>query len=74
MSLQESIPEALQTKSELLARPPVSRKDLLAAIQDQGVFDKLYVDLTNRAIKAYQSSRRKRCALKLHASLAALEE
>jgi len=55
-------------------RPPVSRQDLLDAIADEDAFDKLYVDVTNRAIHAYQSSGRRRCSLKLHASLAALEE
>lgn len=55
-------------------RPPVSRQDLLGAIQDEEKFDRLYTDVTNRAIQAYQTSGRKRCSLKLHASLAALEE
>ncbi|KAM0751302.1 hypothetical protein T439DRAFT_325449 [Meredithblackwellia eburnea MCA 4105] len=55
-------------------RDAVSRLDLLGAIGNQEQFDKLYIDLTNRAIQAYQSSARKRCSLKLHASLAALED
>ncbi|KDE05467.1 hypothetical protein MVLG_04157 [Microbotryum lychnidis-dioicae p1A1 Lamole] len=54
-------------------RPPVSRQDLLNAIEDGEAFDKLFIDLTNRSIQAYSQSGRKRCSLKLHASLAALE-
>ncbi|SGY18944.1 BQ5605_C014g07514 [Microbotryum silenes-dioicae] len=54
-------------------RPPVSRQDLLNAIKDGEAFDKLFIDLTNRSIQAYSQSGRKRCSLKLHASLAALE-
>lgn len=52
----------------------VSRVDLVQAIADQDVFDKLYIDATNRSIQAYKLARRKRCAFKLDASLAALEE
>lgn len=55
-------------------RPPVSRKDLLDAISDQDVFDKLYIDLSHKTIQAYQTSGRKRCAIKLHAGLAGLEQ
>ncbi|SDA01500.1 BZ3500_MvSof-1268-A1-R1_Chr10-1g02728 [Microbotryum saponariae] len=54
-------------------RPPVTRQDLLNAIKDGEAFDKLFIDLTNRSIQAYSQSGRKRCSLKLHASLAALE-
>lgn len=61
-------------RGETAKRPPVSRRDLLDAISKQELFDKLYIDLTNRSIQAYQTSNRKRCSLKLHASLAALEE
>ena len=75
MSLNEmaeagSLPDSPGSAAD---RPPVSRKDLLEAIEDRDVFDKLYIDLTNRSIKAYQLGHRKRCSLKLHASLAALE-
>ena len=75
MSLEESISSPLSTPTIAIGkdRPSVSRKDLLSATTDRGVFDKIYIDLTNRCIKAYQTSKRKRCALKLYASLAALE-
>ncbi|KAG8969021.1 hypothetical protein FRC03_004988 [Tulasnella sp. 419] len=53
--------------------PPISQQDLLDAISDQAKFDQLYVTTTNRAIQTYTSCGRKRLALKLHTSLAALE-
>ncbi|BGP18137.1 hypothetical protein JCM10213v2_006192 [Rhodosporidiobolus nylandii] len=75
MSLNEISPSTASTASAAApsSRPSVSRQDLLDAIAEQGAFDQLYVGLTRRAIQAYQASTRKRCALKLHASLAALE-
>ncbi|TKA56715.1 hypothetical protein B0A53_01910 [Rhodotorula sp. CCFEE 5036] len=54
-------------------RPPVTRQDLLDAIERQEVFDELYIDLTQRAVQAYQFTKRRRCAAKLHACLAALD-
>lgn len=54
--------------------PRISRKDLLAALESQEAFDKLYLELTNRAIDIYQRAGRKRSALKMHASVAALEK
>ncbi|GAA5999266.1 transport protein particle complex II subunit TRS130 [Rhodotorula paludigena] len=55
------------------SNPPVTRRDLLDGIAKQDVFDKLYVDLAQKTMQAYQSSGRRRCAAKLHAFLAALE-
>ena len=74
MSLQEvsSVPSP-NPDADGDSRPPVSRKDLLDAITSVENFDKIYVDLTNRTIRAYTTSGRKRCSLKLHGSLAALE-
>lgn len=75
MSLEESLnsPLSTPTNTPTSDRPTVSRKDLLEATKSRDAFDKTYIDLTNRCIKAYQTSKRKRCALKLYASLAALE-
>ncbi|GAA5847602.1 hypothetical protein JCM3766R1_000806 [Sporobolomyces carnicolor] len=75
MSLNEISPSRPSTTAspKTAERPPVSRKDLLDAIADQAVFDKLYVDLSQKTIQAYQTSGRKRCAIKLHAGLAGLE-
>lgn len=75
MSLQEvsSCPTPNPDNMTSQCRPPVSRKDLLDAIENKATFDKLYVDLTNRTIRAFTTSGRKRCSLKLHGSLAALE-
>ncbi|GAA5988713.1 hypothetical protein JCM5350_001988 [Sporobolomyces pararoseus] len=75
MSLNEISPSrpTSPTSSQPADRPPVSRKDLLDAISDRTTFDKLYVELSQKTIQAYQTSGRKRCALKLHAGLAGLE-
>ncbi|GAA5977541.1 hypothetical protein JCM10908_005008 [Rhodotorula pacifica] len=54
-------------------RPPVTRRDLLDAIDQEEVFDSLYIDLTQKAIQAYQATTRRRCAAKLQACLAALD-
>ncbi len=67
-SLSPVIPSAAST------RDAISRPDLREAARNQEAFDKLYIDLTNRSISAYGSAGRKRCGLKLHATLAALEE
>lgn len=78
MSLNEIItersPHILPALPDAVERIRVSRQDLADAIASRDVFDKLYIDLTTRAGAAYQASRRSRCALKLDASLAALEE
>ncbi|GAA5964623.1 hypothetical protein JCM3765_007645 [Sporobolomyces pararoseus] len=75
MSLNEISPSrpTSPAASQPADRPPVSRKDLLDAISDQTIFDKLYIDLSQKTIQAYQTSGRKRCAIKLHAGLAGLE-
>ncbi|ORY76938.1 trafficking protein particle complex subunit 10 [Leucosporidium creatinivorum] len=75
MSLNETVAEVSSDPTrDAKNRPPVSRRDLIDAVASREVFDKLYIDLTNRSIQAYQGAGRKRCSLKLHASLAALED
>lgn len=51
----------------------ISNEDLLRVTNDREDFYKLYIDVTNRAISAYTKAGRRRSALKLHGSLAALE-
>lgn len=55
-------------------KAPVTNDKLLEAMKSQEHFDRLYIDITNRAIRAYQACGRHRSALKLHASLAALQD
>ncbi|KAI5476177.1 hypothetical protein MNV49_000338 [Pseudohyphozyma bogoriensis] len=76
MSLNEHASDSPTNLTPTAPNSPavVSRPDLLAVIHDAEAFDKLYIDLTNRSIQAYSASHRKRCSLKLHASLAALED
>ncbi|KAH8923009.1 hypothetical protein BT69DRAFT_195496 [Atractiella rhizophila] len=76
VALNEHVPNSADTSSSAdraSSLPPISQKDLIEAIASKEALDQLYVKLTNRAIEAYQASGRKRFALKLHASLAALE-
>ncbi|KAG5732737.1 Trafficking protein particle complex subunit 10 [Termitomyces sp. T112] len=51
----------------------ISNSDILKAISDDEAFYKLYVDVTNRAIELYTSTGRRKFALRLHGSLAALD-
>ncbi|KAG6861666.1 hypothetical protein C0995_013672 [Termitomyces sp. Mi166 len=51
----------------------ISNNDLLKAIDDAEAFYKLYVDATNRAIELYTKAGRRKFALRLHGSLAALD-
>lgn len=51
----------------------ITNKDLLASLTDRDVFDHLYIDTTNRAIDMYVKGARRKFALKLHGSLAALD-
>lgn len=74
MSINEHSPEQPSSSITPGGVDNVTRKDLLVAMSNVEHFDKIYIDLTNRAIQAYQASGRKRSGLKMHASLAALEE
>lgn len=75
MSLNETPSSApISPTSPTAPKSGVTRHDLFQAVADVESFDKLYVELTNRSIGAYSASGRKRCGLKLHATLAALEE
>lgn len=51
----------------------ITNKDLVAGMADRDIFDKLYIDTTNRAIDMYVKGSRRKFALKLHGSLAALD-
>lgn len=50
----------------------ITNKILLEAIANEAAFDKLYLDITNRAIDLYIKGGRRKFALKLHGFLAAL--
>lgn len=64
---------------EHLSRPvdpseySISQSELLASIKDEEAFYDLYIRVTNRAIERYAKARRRKFALKLHGSLAALD-
>ncbi|KAF8212360.1 trafficking protein particle complex subunit 10 [Mycena galopus ATCC 62051] len=51
----------------------ISSSDILACIQNRDTFYETYVGITNRAIDMYAKSGRRKFALKLHGSLAALD-
>lgn len=75
MSLEGVEDESATANGEGTERPmQITRQDLLVSLDSQDSFDKFYLDVTNRAIAAFQKCGRKRSALKLHASVAALEK
>ncbi len=51
----------------------ITNTELLAALEDQDALYDLYVNITNRAIELYASAGRRKFALKLHGTLAALD-
>jgi hypothetical protein len=55
------------------AADKISQPDLLASISDREKFFELYIVVTNRAIDMYAKGGRRKFALKLHGSLAALD-
>lgn len=66
-------PEGQEPPSPTSSEPEkqITNSDLLAALTDQDAFDKLYVNVTNRAIEMYINGGRRKFALRLHGSLAA---
>jgi trafficking protein particle complex subunit 10 len=51
----------------------ITNSDFLKCLEDQMAFYDIYVNLTNRAIDAYVKAGRRKFALRLHGSLAALD-
>lgn len=51
----------------------ITRTELLASLSDRDALYDLYVNVTNRAIELYATAGRRKFALKLHGSLAALD-
>ncbi len=51
----------------------ISNQDLKAALKDKDAFFELYVTLTKRAIELYANAGRRKFALRMHGSLAALD-
>ncbi|EKM55480.1 uncharacterized protein PHACADRAFT_143869 [Phanerochaete carnosa HHB-10118-sp] len=51
----------------------ISNTDLRSALQDQEAFFESYIGLTNQAIELYASAGRRKFALRMHGSLAALD-
>ena len=51
----------------------ITKTELLSSMDDQDALYELYVNVTNRAIELYASAGRRKFALKLHGSLAALD-
>jgi trafficking protein particle complex subunit 10 len=51
----------------------ISNSELLKCLGDQAAFYDLYIKLTNRAIDTYVKAGRRKFALRLHGSLAALD-
>ena len=61
---RDTSPESLET---------ISRNDLRHALNDKEAFYELYIGHTNRAIEFYANAGRRKFALRMHGSLAALD-
>ncbi|PSR94078.1 hypothetical protein PHLCEN_2v4506 [Hermanssonia centrifuga] len=61
------------SKPKEQALDTISNLELRTALQDKDTFFELYVGLTNRAIELYASAGRRKFALRMHGSLAALD-
>jgi hypothetical protein len=51
----------------------ISKAELLSSLNNQDTFYHLYIKVTNRAIDMYTKAGRRKFALKLHGTLAALD-
>ena len=51
----------------------ISKAELLTGLEDKDAFYDTYIKTTNRAIELYASAGRRKFALKMHGSLAALD-
>lgn len=51
----------------------ISNTEVVASLEDRDVFYELYIRTTNRAIDMYAKAGRRKFALKMHGSLAALD-
>lgn len=51
----------------------ITKTELLTSMEQQDTLYDLYLNVTNRAIELYANSGRRKFALKLHGSLAALD-
>jgi hypothetical protein len=72
MSFQQfspTLPNATPNRSPL----KISNLDILSSLDNKENFYELYVGTTNRAIDMYAKAARRKFALKLHGSLAALD-
>jgi hypothetical protein len=70
-TFQPSAPpvDSSQTSSTL----QISNTEIITAIEDMDSFYELYITTTNRAIDMYAKAGRRKFALRLHGSLAALD-
>jgi trafficking protein particle complex subunit 10 len=70
MSLPSTPVTPIQAKRESRV---ISNSELLRCFGDQAAFYDLYINVTNRAIDTYVTAGRRKFALRLHGSLAALD-
>ncbi len=67
------VSDASVKSSETSSPQTISNDHLLKALEDKEAFYDLYITITNRAIDMYAKAGRRKFALKLHGSLAALD-
>jgi trafficking protein particle complex subunit 10 len=70
-SLPKNRPDQKDNSIESLKT--ISKLDLRSALQDKEAFYEMFIGLTNRAIELYANAGRRKFALRMHGSLAALD-
>ncbi|KAA1469549.1 hypothetical protein DENSPDRAFT_857972 [Dentipellis sp. KUC8613] len=73
MALPAIPPRPQEAESPKSTIQTITKAELLSSLDDREAFFELYVALTNRAIDTYAKAGRRKFALKLHGSLAALD-
>ncbi|KAK0503134.1 hypothetical protein EDD18DRAFT_1136499 [Armillaria luteobubalina] len=68
-----NVSDASVKSSKTSSSQTISNEHLLKALEDKEAFYDLYINITNRAIDMYAKAGRRKFALKLHGSLAALD-
>jgi hypothetical protein len=76
--LPDSVPFSLskphlETTEENRSPMKISRIEILTSLNDRDAFYELYISTTNRAIDLYARASRRKFAIRLHGSLAALD-
>ena len=73
LALPSSFNSGLTSPTDKRSSMTITKPELLSSMKEQETLYELYLNVTNRAIELYANSGRRKFALKLHGSLAALD-